>query len=448
MEERAKADVIVIGAGVAGLAAAGELAEAGLDVVLLEARERIGGRVLTVREPGLPAPIELGAEFVHGRLTLTNEIAERAGLPLVEVPNERWIGDGERLVPQKDLEDDLDDVFSRLDAGRTPDRSFADFLSASFRGDRWQARRDLALQYVRGFHAAEPGRVGERGLARAAAREAEIEGFRSYRFSGGYDQLVARLAARAPAARLGRVVTEVRWGGGEVVVTARGPGGVERHRGRRAVVTLPVGVLQASPGEGGVRFDPPLDAKRDALAGIEVGAACRVVLRFAERVWEDPAQVPNARGADLRGMSFLFTRLPGRTFPVFWTAAPGAAPLVVAWAGGPDAERLAGLGSEELARRAVDTLSELFGSPPGLLGGALRGAHAHDWLRDPFSRGAYTYLAVGGDAAPAALAAPLGDALHFAGEAADLGGDTGTVHGAIATGVRAAGEVIAALRRG
>jgi monoamine oxidase len=121
-------------------------------------------------------------------------------------------------------------------------------------------------------------------------------------------------------------------------------------------------------------------------------------------------------------------------------------PLLVAWAGGPDAERLSGVADDELARRAVETLSELLGAPPGRLAASLRSAHVHDWLQDPFSRGAYSYLAVGGDEAPAALAAPLVDTLFFAGEATDLAGDTGTVHGAIATGKRAAGEVLASVR--
>ena len=444
MEEHEEADVIVVGAGVAGLAAAGELAAAGLHVVVLEARRRIGGRVLTVHEPGVPVALELGAEFVHGRLTVTNELAVGAGLPLVEVPGERWVGDGETLEEQDDLEDDLEDVFSRLDPDRSPDRSFADFLADSFHGERWQARRELALQFVRGFHAAEPGRAGERGLARAVAREAEIDGFRSYRFPRGYDGLVRLLADRSPRPRLGRAVTEVRWRAGEARVTARNSGGVERYSAPRGLVTLPLGVLKAAAGEAGaVRFDPPLDAKRAALAGIEVGAACRVVLRFERRVWADPALVPNAKGADTSGVSFLFTRLPGRTFPVFWTAAPGEAPLVVAWAGGPDAERLAGVSGDELARRAVDTLSELLGAPPGRLESALLGAHVHDWVGDPYSRGAYSYLAVGGLEAPAALAAPLDDTLYFAGEATDLVGDIGTVHGAIATGARAAREIIA-----
>jgi hypothetical protein len=402
--------------------------------------------VLTVREAGLADAMELGAEFVHGRLTLTNEIADREGLPLVEVPGERWIGDGESLRRHDDLEDDLDDVFSRLDADRTPDRSYSDFLAESLRGDRWQARREMALQYVRGFHAAEPGRVGERGLARAAAREAEVEGFRSYRFPRGYDELVAHVAARAPAPRLGRVVTDVRWDAGDVEVSARVGGRVERHRAPRCIVTLPLGVLKAAPSaEGTVRFDPPLDAKREALDAIEVGAACRVAMRFTRRVWTDPALVPNAKG-DTHGMGFLFTRLAGRTFPVFWTAAPSDAPLMVAWAGGPDAARLSGVPGAELTRRAVDTLAELFGTPRETLAAELVSAHTHDWLLDPFSRGAYSYLGVGGDRAPASLAASLGDALYFAGEATDVAGDTGTVHGAIATGIRAAREVIAAAR--
>ena len=439
-------DVLVIGAGAAGLAAAGDLAASGLRVLVLEARERCGGRVHTRHDPRSPVPIELGAEFVHGRPPAILEIAERAQLPLVEVAGEHWIGDGRRLRLHDDVEGDLGDVFAEMSAERTPDRSFAEYVAACRGGEEWRSRRRLALQYVRGFHAADPARVSERALARGALREQEIDGERSFRLLAGYDGIVAQLVARVPTIRLGAVVTRVQWGAGRVEVTARTPEGERRHVAPRAVVTLPLGVLKATDGAGAVRFDPPLGEKQDALRKIEVGAAVRTVLRFREKPWADASLVPLAGGGELSRLSFLHARIDDAPFPIFWSEFPVDAPSLTAWAGGPDAEALSGLSAEQLAERALDVLARLFGVERERLAGRLVGAHAHDWQRDPFARGAYSYIAVGGIDAPADLSRPLAETLFFAGEATDSAGDTGTVHGAIASGRRAAREVVAAPR--
>lgn len=436
----------MIGAGVAGLAAAGDLAAAGLRVIVLEARERCGGRVLTRHDPRSPVPIELGAEFVHGRPAATLEIAERAALPLVEVAGEHWVGDGRELRLHDDLEGELGDVFAEMSAERSPDRSFADYVAACRGGEEWRGRRALALQYVRGFHAADPARVSERALARGARREQEIDGERSFRLLAGYDGIVAQLVARVPTIQLGVVVTSVCWQAGRAEVTARASDGERHYIGRRAVVALPLGVLKASVGGGVVRFEPALVEKRDALRKIEVGAAVRVVLRFHEKPWEDATLTPLAGGEDLHRLSFLHARIDDAPFPVFWTEYPVDAPSLTAWSGGPDAEALSGESAERLAERAIGVLARLLGVDRARLADCVVGAHAHDWQRDPYALGAYSYIAVGGIDAPADLARPLADTLFFAGEATDSAGDTGTVHGAIATGRRAAREVLAAAR--
>src|SRR5919205_1651693 len=118
-------DVAVVGAGVAGLSAARELTAHGLTVEVLEARRRIGGRILTLRDPHLAVPVELGAEFVHGSAESTQHVAREAGLTICDIAGERWQSDGTRLRPLDDFWERLDRIMGRLAREkRRADRSF------------------------------------------------------------------------------------------------------------------------------------------------------------------------------------------------------------------------------------------------------------------------------------------------------------------------------------
>jgi monoamine oxidase len=118
----------------------------------------------------------------------------------------------------------------------------------------------------------------------------------------------------------------------------------------------------------------------------------------------------------------------------------------VGWAGGAAAERLAGGGNDSLIERALDSLTRVLGVERAGVDEQLEAAYTHDWLADPFSRGAYSYLPVGGVEAQETLARPVAGTLFFAGEATNTDGPVGTVHGALATGMRAALEVLESLR--
>ncbi|HZS58694.1 MAG TPA: FAD-dependent oxidoreductase, partial [Gemmatimonadaceae bacterium] len=182
--------VIVIGAGVAGLAAAAMLTDAGVETLVLEARDRIGGRVYTRHEPGFEAPIELGAEFVHGMVRPTLELASAAGLTLAEM-----VGEPVDVEGDGSFFDRLGRVLHALDVNRTPDRTFAEFLSSL---DVSDDERAAAIGYVQGYDAAEPTRVGERWLAAGEAASAQDHSDRQFRFVNGYDALPRYLASRLP----------------------------------------------------------------------------------------------------------------------------------------------------------------------------------------------------------------------------------------------------------
>jgi monoamine oxidase len=458
-----RTDVVVIGAGAAGVAAARALHEAGVGVVVLEARERIGGRVHTVRDPRFPVPVELGAEFIHGRADELQPLLRDAGLAHVDVAGERYAVAGKQIRRLDDFWEQLDRVMRRLD-GSGSDRSFRQFLDTRPGGRPLARERRLALQWIEGFHAADPHIISAQSLAEAGWPADDDDERRLGRVIEGYDRVIEWLAKPlAGRIRLGAVVSHVRWSRGEVVVHVTDRHGRPRESidARAAIVAVPLGVLKASLdrvclkapasarsasarprrslGEGGdttsaadigaIEFVPGLRQKQRALDALAVGSAVRVVLRVRERFWS----------SDSDTLSFLHTQ--DDDFPTWWTAYPMREPILVGWCGGPHARALSELDVNALEARAVGSLARQFKMSKPRLRALVEGFWTHDWEHDPFARGAYSYSAVGGAEAPSWLARPLRGTLFFAGEAADSEGGTGTVHGAIASGRRAAKQV-------
>lgn len=441
-------DVIIVGAGCAGLAAARELAAAGLSLIVLEARDRIGGRVHTVREAGLDHPIELGAEFVHGEAPDVHAIARAAGLRSVPLGGSRWRAVHGELTDGDDFWDRVGRILGRLDRHAPRDRSFMNWLDSAAASDLPEADREMAIEYVAGFHAADPIDVGERWLARQGDGEdgdvrAAIE---AARIADGFDRVPTWLAEALPpdSLRLNQAVDRIEWEPGAVHVTAtRGPGGTVSVAAGAALVTVPVGVLRAHRDEpGGIHFAPDIVERRGPLERLAMGSVRRLVLRLKEPFWKTRSGSRGSLDARLDDLGFLQT--PGCVLRVWWTPAPLEAPVLAGWTGGPRARALAGRDAGTLAERALRELAGALGVPARSLTRLLVKAHAHDWEHDPFARGAYTYGRVGGAEAGSELAKPLAETLFFAGEATDTSNEA-TVQGAIASGRRAGDEVVRAL---
>ncbi len=431
------ADVIVIGAGAAGLAATRALTATGHDVVLLEARDRIGGRVHTLYPQGWPGPVELGPEFVHGGNRVLWDILKQHRLPARHAPPRHWLSRSGQLVALPDLAKQIEGITARIDPKRR--ESFAAFLRRE--GGNFSAEdRDLAANFVEGFEAAPLAQMSAPALAGETLDDSE-----QYLLGRGYATVMDALAADAVPARmqchLGRVVRKVIWKRGEVVVETRTTPQAEpaRFHARAAVITLPLGVLQLERGAAGaVIFEPDLGPTRRVIRRMRMGHVLRVILRFDQRQW--PALVPEEFGrARARSpFGFIHSRIAG--LPVAWSlGSPG---IVTSWGGGPAALELAGRSDDEIAEVAIRSVAELFHRPTPLVERALVDWRLHNWNRDPFSRGTYSFTAVGQEEAPAQLREPVADTLYFAGEATSDGAETGTVHGALASGVRAA-EAIA-----
>jgi len=449
MEHASDDGVIVIGAGAAGLACARDLRTAGVDVTLLEARGRVGGRVFTYRDARVPVPIELGAEFLHGVTPETDALAAEGGLVACEVTGEHWRATNGRLRRVGDFFADVDRILGKLDTHRTPDQSFADFLATHARKPKQAEARRLATEFVAGFHAADPARVSERWLARGGDPGEDPDEERMGRMLSGYDRIPSVLAHDLfDVIELNTVVERIRWERGSVTVYSYGTDGRPHppRRARAVVVTVPLGVLQLQPpAEGAIAFEPELPGVQNALDVLAMGAVARVTVAFQERFWEH--QLPGApKRASLATLGFLHG-LTG-DFPVWWTLSPLRLPVLVGWAGGPGAAELCGDGEGQVVQRALESLAGHLAIPVARLESLCTGTWSHDWQRDPFARGAYSYALVGGSGAARRLARPVEGTVHIAGEATDTQGRSGTVEGALATGRRAARNVLQGLGRG
>jgi monoamine oxidase len=440
-----RVDVAVVGAGVAGLAAARELRRRGLKVVVLEARDRIGGRILTVHDPRLPLPVELGAEFVHGAAPATYRMLAEAGLTTCDLTGDIWRTRRGKLTRSTALRP-IDRILRHIDL-RAPDRSFDDLLG-SLGGRERAADRRAARNFVESYHAADPAELSAHWLVPKHDQPPSESLAQIARVHGGYDQLPRWLASGLQAElRLRAPVAAIEWRPGHVQLTVRpgtgGAGGRARRFGARsAVVTVPVGVLAADPARpGGLTLEPDPPRIRRACGLLAMGTVTRLTCWFREFPWS--AGHSHREREQIERTAFW--QVGGQTFGVWWTAYPLRWPLAVAWSGGPKAAAIARAGRHEIELTATAELAAAFGLTRRAVTSRLAAAWMHDWQHDVYSRGAYSYARVGGAGAARSLSLPVEDTLFFAGEATDLGGSTATVEGALASGLRAARQVGRAL---
>ena len=425
-------EILIIGAGAAGLLAARHLAAAGRQVLLVEARDRPGGRVHTLRPPGFTQAIEAGAEFLHGPAPLTRALLTEAGLTWQATSGRTYLVRDGQVQDDADFFAHLPLLLDKLQA-LTQDLPLAEFLAREFPGPAHAPLRASATQLAEGYDAADARRASAYALREEWAAGGAEE---SARPVGGYGPLLHWLAAQARAAgaglHLAAPVREIRWrpGAAEAHTTA---GAV--YHAQQVLCTVPLGVWQREAGQPDyLRFAPDLPAHRAAAAQLGFGPVIKVVLEFREPFWHE--RLPE--------LEFLLSEAP---VPTWWSQLPATPPQLTGWVAGPAAQRLHAAPAAALLDLALASLAPLLGSSVPALRGQLCASYVRNWGAEPYAHGAYSYATVGAPAARAALATPVADTLFFAGEGVYEGPAGGTVEAALASGQAAAQAMLAQYAR-
>ncbi len=425
--------ILILGAGLSGLAAAQRLSEAGKVVDIVEARDRIGGRVWSRRIPRLDYAIELGAEWIDVHETIPRLI-ERSGARLLQSRGRRYVRDGAVLHTSEKIYDRR--LLKELSREGARDRPLREALDRCCTGPEWKGAALQLLRYVESFHAANPDTLSVRWLLEVErSQSASASQHRSPEGAGRAADALAAGLSEFCALHLQTVVQSVRWKRGQVRVVADCAKGQREFEADAMIVTLPLPLLKAQPGDpGAVRFTPGLDTKRAAMDHLDMGHVIKVMLEFREEFWRATPPLGD----------MLVLQDAGRPVPVWWTVSPARVPLLCGWAAGPKADALAGTTLSGLLDTAVDSLAGATGIPRREVESQLVSGHAHDWQSDPFARGSYTNVRVGGIDAWKVLGQPLERTLYFAGEATAGHGFNATMEGALASGRRAAEELLSA----
>lgn len=419
---------IIVGAGAAGLAAAEVLAQRNEDFLLIEARSRVGGRVHSLIEDGYPVPVELGAEFIHGVPdSLMNKLAS-SQIHFYDVQDNHLFLRRGKLKEIDDFWSRMESVMRKIPKHGKDNRSVHEFIHSQRSVDK--ETRDLFLAFVEGFHNADPRVIGERALLETQETDdSHLNGSMAFRTVQRYDSFLQKIAARVEAQDRLRLSTELKrvdWSRGEVKLTCSHGASKEpvTYSCSKVLITLPIGVLQSKS----IEWEPRPRELDQALEAQRIGHVQKIIFRFRERFWENLRQD--------EPVTYLHTGAD-EYFPTWWSYQPLRTPHLIAWQGGPKAQELAGWPEEERVAAALKTLSKLTGRKTSFISAQVQSHFTHCWSNDPFTRGAYSYVATGGLNAAKKLNRPIEGTLFFAGEAHAPGPKRATVHGAFESGLAA-----------
>lgn len=420
-------DVIVIGAGAAGLMAAWELAQTGRKTAVIEAKDYVGGRAHTITDKNFELPVELGAEFVHGDLEVTQMLLKKAGVEQYTIKGDIWQDDDDKLDKQKDFIEDYSALNKKFKEVKE-DITVAEFIEKHLQGKEFEEARFTLKNYVEGYYAADTHKVSTLALK----EELNTSSDKQYRVEGGYVKLIDYLhrqcIEKGVQFFLSNPVKEIKWKQDAVEVVAE----QNSFTSKKTLVTLPVGVLQSES----IRFSPAIPEKIDAAKKLGFGPVIKTVLQFDEAFWK---KKEFTQQKNLDKLSFIFSKA---VIPTWWTCYPKNAAMLTGWSGGPHAEKIKDLSNEEILQKALESLSEIFNVSVNLLQLKLKGWHIANWVIDPFSCGGYSYEVVNGKKIKQIVKQPIDNTIFFAGEGL-YDPEIGTVEAALYSGRETAHQIIA-----
>ena len=405
-----KYDVIIIGAGAAGLAAMRKLAEAGLHVCMMEASNVIGGRIATGSE-GFKDHVETGAEFIHGKLPLTFKLIKEANLSyeavegkMISVQNGEW---------QTEEHSDHWDIFMQQLKRLKTDITIQEFLEQNFADGEYLQLRLAVQRFAEGFDLADISKASILAL-KDEWRDIEKQQFR---IKGGYGQLVKHLYDHCLNSNaefyFNTVVNKIDYNKNVVVHTTD----KREFEADSVIVTVSAGVLQS----GSIQFEPGLKEHALAIQGLGFGGVIKFLLEFKTNFWKKHDE----------DIGFLLTN---EIIPTWWTQLPTENNLLTGWMGGPKASEKIFEPHSSLLQTALLCLSSIFKIAPAVLHEELRNYKIVNWLDQQYIKGGYSYNTLHSEESKKVLRSPIQDKIYFAGEAVSQSDSQGTVESALQSG--------------
>jgi monoamine oxidase len=417
--------VIIVGAGAAGLAAAQVLHKSGIEVQILEASERFGGRISTLF--GFAESfIELGAEFVHGKKSIWYDLIKNLKKPTLSYPDEfdeyYWLDN--QLVKEVDLEHDDDfqralELMDEMYEYEGADISVRTFIEQT---DLRPAVQALLEAWLSTEYGTDTQQISLKTLVESAQE-----------WSAGYETLILKednclqileesFQEVLPLIQYQKPVKKIDYSGEKIQLISENN---EIFEADKVILTVSVGVLQANL----IEFDPPLpEAKQTAIAKIGMDAGMKVILKFKERFW-DP---------------YLGEIYGGTLVQDYYTSAKTDEAILTAYIMGSRARQLSE-NKAEIPNQLLEELCEIFGNRmPNV---HFEDCYIMDWLSEPYIRGAYSYPSAEADKMRAVLAQSIQQKLYFAGEAATTLGHPATVQGAMESAYLSASEIVGAAEK-
>ncbi len=415
--------IIVIGAGAAGLMASSELVKRKYSVIIVEARDRIGGRIHALSNH-FSRTVDAGAEFVHGDQPITKDLAGKSNTALQRLAGNHFqiakgqIKEGNFFNGEWDA---MLEELGKLDS----DMPMAEFLDKHF---NYQEHSDFYASvkgFVEGYDAADLDKVSALALKEEWMTTDDEQ---QYHLKGSYISLLQHLEKEIIAGGgqilLSAPVRTILWATGKVQVILTDNTIIE---GDKVIVTVPIGVLQRRD----ILFVPDIPSYQQAFAEIGFGGVIKFMVEFDTPFWE------HQTNRQLKDAAFIFSDAP---VPTWWSQLPDTIPLLTGWMGGPATKDL-DRSSEALRHRALSSLSYLFDCSLDEIRRHLRQIYIADWVQDPYAHGAYAYSTVNTQNARTLLMTPIDNTIFFAGEAIYEGAAMGTVEAALASGKNVASVI-------
>lgn len=417
--------VTVIGGGIAGLFTACELSKQDKKVIILEAADRLGGRIHTYTDDSFSMPVELGAEFIHGKLPLTLALLKKAGIRYSAVEGNMVHFKNGKITKGEDHNDHWNEVIKQMKALQH-DMPLSDFLIRYFNDDKYTDLKNSVKGFAEGFDLADVSKVSTYFLYNEWSHEEN----KSYRVEGGYGRLINYLESECR--KNGCViytnccVKKINWQKNEVNINTL----CSRYfKSEKAFITVPLSVFQSNKNDiNYIEFMPAIDDYLNAANRIGFGTVIKVLLEFDEAFWVK----------EKNNIGFILT---SEIIPTWWTQFPNNNAILTGWLGGLNAIQYKDEPDEEILTSALQSLSNAFNIPVDILQKKLSAHKIVNWINVAYVNGGYSYNMVGSEDAKKLLQQPIEETIFFAGEATYEGASEGTVESALVSGKQASIKV-------